>query len=638
MNKSILLTIIICFTLSVPLKGQQHSMDLRYTKDHKEVYYEDEIIKGADTESFVVLSKYYAKDKERVYYEENVIVRADPESFHILAPSVYYGKDKSNVFYRGKTIEGVDFNSFEPIDESFARDKGRVYYLGNVVENADPESFRVLTPHSIYGYSKDKNNIYFNTILHRCTAMEDAHLNSFEVIALHFAKDKDHVYYDDNVIVNADPDSFHVLNWDDFFSKDRNNVYFGRKPVSSIDITTFEVLGAYYGKDKEHVYYEGDVIAGADPKSFSVFAESKQYGKDNKNVYYQKEIFQEVVDVESFVLIDVLAFAAKDKYKVYSLLYPKKILEEADPETFKFINYTYAKDKTNVYNFLYSRIVKKADPETFKNINVLYSKDRYRVFYDDVEIEGADPESFEIMEDGIIESPWNVEAEISEVMKDKYSRDKNKVYLRGKPLEGVDSGACEIIHPYYVRDAKSVYFTHSLSFSGNGIIQDADSESFKVLGEKYGKDKNNVYWERSVIKEADVNSFEVVSDEYKYAKDKNNVYQGDFILDGISPDSFEALNRFYIKNSKYVYFMYYDGYEILQDADPGTFEALSDSYGRDKDKVYYSQHLLKGADPESFEVIGKRRYSLENYAKDKNNVYEGFTILKNVDVNTYRID
>ena len=55
---------------------------------------------------------------------------------------------------------------------------------------------------------------------------------------------------------------------------------------------------------------------------------------------------------------------------------------------------------------------------------------------------------------------------------------------------------------------------------------------FKVLGDTFGSDNNNVYYKSKIIRNADVNTFAVLSSFY--SKDSKNVYFEDKIIENMA--------------------------------------------------------------------------------------------------------
>ena len=72
---------------------------------------------------------------------------------------------------------------------------------------------------------------------------------------------------------------------------------------------------------------------------------------------------------------------------------------DADPDSFENIpsSYLYGKDKNSVY-FLSTKIL-GADLETFKVLELYYSLDKDSVFYKETKIDGADPKTFNYIDD-----------------------------------------------------------------------------------------------------------------------------------------------------------------------------------------------------------------------------------------------
>ncbi|MGR3980578.1 DKNYY domain-containing protein [Pseudoalteromonas sp. 1181_04] len=117
------------------------------------VYYDDEILKAVDFDSFTPLFSGYAKDKNHIFYGENIIVpEADLQTFEILTTSYEFARDKSNIYYLSgnetSAINGLDPDSFEEIERNYIKDKSGVYHYSQSdgvqrIYDADVESFAV---------------------------------------------------------------------------------------------------------------------------------------------------------------------------------------------------------------------------------------------------------------------------------------------------------------------------------------------------------------------------------------------------------------------------------------------------------------------------------------------------------------
>lgn len=108
---------------------------------------------------------------------------------------------------RVKWIEGIDNESFEVLShKNFGADRHAVYYKGSKIKHADPATFVILTKND-HGYAKDQN----------------------------------HVFLDHEVIINADPQTFTLLEFP--FSRDDKRVFNGTLPLDmdEKDAATFRV-------------------------------------------------------------------------------------------------------------------------------------------------------------------------------------------------------------------------------------------------------------------------------------------------------------------------------------------------------------------------------------------------------------
>lgn len=183
----------------------------------------------------------------------------------------------------------------------------------------------------------------------------------------------DAVYYNGDVIIYADPRSFKVL----------KNFGYGD-----------------YAVDKNHVFQYTNVIEDANPKYFSIL--QNRYSMDDKTVYYtQNGLSQSTFTIGSEAIVEYT--------------YPEAIIvQNADPLTFEVFNssigmYNYALDKNSAY--LNGIKIDESDPKSFlvlcennitgssitdNNISCAYSysKDNNHVYYGTKIIIGADPNTF----------------------------------------------------------------------------------------------------------------------------------------------------------------------------------------------------------------------------------------------------
>ncbi len=180
----------------------------------------------------------FAKDGNKVFFDDEVIPGADPGTFALVklldGIPTYYQKDARAVYFCGYTcnpaivgggvptpVIGADPGTIQSLpsapDISFAADHTHVYYYGQVVPDADPNTFALLCePGSIYGpvctYAKDSKHVYHITsFIGGITILAGADPSSFSLvdfsqcnsICAFDAYDKYHDYMNGNIVQAA---------------------------------------------------------------------------------------------------------------------------------------------------------------------------------------------------------------------------------------------------------------------------------------------------------------------------------------------------------------------------------------------------------------------------------------------------
>ena len=197
------------------------------------------------------------------------------------------------------------------------------------------------------GFAKDINHVYFSdpdgTILgvakpDDASAGEaygrEVDVKTFELTGLHgiYSKDKNYVYFATGMyfttVAGADPQTFLASSTNFNVSQDKNHIYFYGNIIVGADPATFQVFqNSDFGKDKYSVflldYNRSEIVKGASPLSFYVFppfiypntgTTSVIYGKDNSRIYCYSQIL--AADYSSFEIVS--AWSAKDKNNKYS--------------------------------------------------------------------------------------------------------------------------------------------------------------------------------------------------------------------------------------------------------------------------------------------------------------------------------
>lgn len=118
---------------------------------------------------------------------------------------------------RSHYIEGIDQESFHVLkkNKNFAMDNARVYFKGKIVWKAKPEGFTPLTDDE-YGYAKNKEFVFLNNEI-----ILNADPATFEIISFPYSRDKKDVYCGTipMMLAQEDVNSFIVTNSDDFMAR-----------------------------------------------------------------------------------------------------------------------------------------------------------------------------------------------------------------------------------------------------------------------------------------------------------------------------------------------------------------------------------------------------------------------------------
>ena len=189
-----------------------------------------------------------------------------------------YGKEDDSGF----KVENVDLNTFKTLNDKYAKDDKSVYFLGNKsFEDVDIKTFEVL-PNN---YSKDKNNVY-SPINEWIQKINGANPKTIKVLSQYYSKDDKNVFYDSDKILNADINSFVVLEGDHSHAKDKNSVYYSGEKIEGANPKTFKIISdGMYSKDDKNVYVAREIVKGADPQTFRRIPETN-YARDKNTLYY----------------------------------------------------------------------------------------------------------------------------------------------------------------------------------------------------------------------------------------------------------------------------------------------------------------------------------------------------------------
>ena len=174
---------------------------------------------------------YQIKESE-CFWQGTKIAGCDLNSFK--AFNSVWAKDLHNLYRNGTRVNNVQIEKLKILNLLFCHDTENVFYIGGIAKSIeDPKSFKVLDDgcyqyknnYKLAGYAKDIVNVYFHDF-HNGSPKILSHvdLESFEVVMLGYAKDKNKVWSLGRTIKNADPITFTPIS--PIYSKDSKNTLF----------------------------------------------------------------------------------------------------------------------------------------------------------------------------------------------------------------------------------------------------------------------------------------------------------------------------------------------------------------------------------------------------------------------------
>ena len=473
----------------------------------------------------------------------------------------------------------------------------------------------------------------------------------------------------------------YIINQDYVIYQEENT-----RKIIKPDMASFAILESGLAKDKNGIYYQGDLIK-IDTTGFGVVGVISHY--DKQSDYYWKEPIwrtykQAFRGTKPIAISDPATFESvtncyfKDKNYLY--YYDQKV-EGADVATLQkeSIDGEFVSDKNNTYYqgkpFIYKgERVQLVTNNTYKTEQVqlitanIYKTTthvlRYNAGYDDKEKEKA--------EDYFVELPDYFDIPTLKRLNDSYLIDKNHLYydentypLRDKdlrmPIPKENLSKIKLFE-VFVTDGDKLY-------RGKELLSGYDVATFGIVpGHYYYQyDKNGIYnWRKKLpfrytkrpeygknLFYIDEKNLFIYEDQAYYRDSGDSIYikdlssqqieilkQGKTSLKDLLPPHKEPPQ----KKEKYDYNLYkvdghiYIGEELQKDIDAATFQYITGYFYKDKNHVYYYDRwrgkeahflIVEGYD------IATLRGDPNGFMMDKDYYYYGTTRLfknKNVEL------
>lgn len=250
---------------------------------------------------------------------------------------------------------------------------------------------------------------------------------------------------------------------------------------------------------------------------------NRGYSVAKGKAYFNGEPMDQA-DADTFTLLDNDRTAARDidlALDRHYVFYRGDIVENADPGSFRFLedkSSNYWADKNSVYYrsdrlpLIVPKGVEVSENPFGPAILFYHGKDDSGVYIRGKRLDGADPESFEILGPGLY-------------------KDKKHIFAPGKILPDANAARFIVLDEdgHYGSDGEKIY---DLCGDQSSVVVNADAASFRLLDRAYACDNNHVFFrdvegKTQVLAEAHTKSFCVTNynpDTRSDAHDRRYLY------------------------------------------------------------------------------------------------------------------
>ena len=270
-------------------------------KDKNSVYWCAKKQPQLNVKTFRINEKGVLRDDKNVYtYESKLIAieNADPETYQYI--DYNWSKDKNYYFLKTKKVI-VDYQSFVIINKDFCTDKNNNYFFDDTKLSPISNFDGTITQIDSTNYFKNNNYIFYigyktnddavSTKYYLKTPFKPA--NKITVLNRKVLKVNNSIIYEGALfpVLDVDFESFSVFENELGYSKDKNHVYYKTNTIINADVKTFQpnkdtmLAGDVYFQDKNHVYFEGKILPNVDPKTFHKDTKTYNFIDKNSNEY-----------------------------------------------------------------------------------------------------------------------------------------------------------------------------------------------------------------------------------------------------------------------------------------------------------------------------------------------------------------
>ncbi len=219
--------------------------------------------------------------------------------------------------------------------------------------------------------------------------------------------------------------------------------------------------------------------------------------------------------------------------------------------------------------------IEGADPDSFSVIDQSYAKDINNIYYDGKPVAGANPNSVALVTSELPEGSANSGYLISD----------GKVFCYGEIIEGADPTSFSYLLGSYAMDKDYLYYYIDIK-----IPRKATPTAIPNANAGYIRHGEQVIFHGVVISD-EANDFKIISDEY--AVDASHVYSHGEIVEGMVPDGFTVISPYYRKDKNQAYYFN----TPIPESDSDTFKVLNDAISKDQKNLYYNGYIVNNKKP-----------------------------------------
>jgi hypothetical protein len=176
------------------------------------------------------------------------------------------------------------------------------------------------------------------------------------------------------------------------FAKDKNYVYYNGKVLINAQVDSFTILNMSYGKDESSVYRMNNKIIGAEPQSFKIITQDKDdfvygvYSEDDNDIFYDGVVVNDICDKSSFRHVFKSKYRTRFARDNECFYYGEKQIPVRNPKDFKVFNISFSSDGETV--FFNHAPLKTASVETFRSgRGIHFGRDDDKCFYKSFKID-----------------------------------------------------------------------------------------------------------------------------------------------------------------------------------------------------------------------------------------------------------